>query len=238
MAKLVIQPITQVVFDFDNTLYDTEKRKEFFWSIARIHGYSQVEAYQMYNEARLQGDKITMSLETYLETVKKRLAKDAKDFLTAKVEKIVREMETADQLLPGARDIVEWCQKKKIDSYLLSLGVREWQEAKFYQSGLQSYFDLESVVFTDDSKKGKSDSLVRLFGKRFDGHETIIINDKPDETRELLRDFPKLIALVRREIRDVRYREKDFEKLEKDFPGRVAVAIDLKSLQKILSNFF
>ena len=69
--------------------------------------------------------------------------------------------------------------------------------------------EIKKVVFTEDVKQGKKDALSKLFGGMFDGAGTIIINDKPDETRQLLVEFPKMQALVRREKRDKRFQKKD-----------------------------
>lgn len=237
MANLVApEKITTVIFDFDNTLYDTERRKEFFWQMASVHGYNQVEAYRIYNEARLSEEKIIISLDRFLENLESNIKKDKKTFLEDKVNDIIIEMEEGTNLLPGARELVEWCFDQHLDCYLLSLGVREWQEMKFQQSTLSAYFLSEKIVFTDDFKHGKKESIEQLFGGRFKGEKTVLVNDKPDETRDLLMTFSSMRALLRREMRDVRYREKDFKNIETTFPGRSAWSESLVTLQQLLSK--
>ncbi len=231
-----LEQITTVIFDFDNTLYDTERRKEFFWQMASVHGYNQVEAYRIYNEARLSEEKIIISLDRFLESLQSNIKKDKKTFLEDKVNDIIIEMEEGTNLLPGARELVEWCFDQHLDCYLLSLGVREWQEMKFQQSTLSAYFPPEKVVITDDFKHGKKDAIEQLFGGRFKGEKTVLINDKPDETRGLLMAFSGMRTLLRREIRDVRYRVKDFKNIEENFPGRAAWSESLITLQQLLSK--
>jgi len=236
IAPITDKKIMTVIFDFDNTLYDTEKRKSFFWEIASVHGYSLLEAYEMYNEARHSCEKITISLEKYLEVLQSHLKRDQKEYNEAAVNDIRIAMEKGDNLLPGARQFVEWCQHQKLACYLLSLGVKEWQEIKFRQADLGMFFTSDRVVYTEDARQGKKGSLQNLFGSMFTGEGATIINDKPDETRDLLTVFPKLQALVRREKRDKRYQKKDFDGLVNDFPDRVVWAESLSAIQSLLAQ--
>lgn len=236
MANAPVEKITHLIFDFDNTLYNTEKRKEFFWQMASVHGYSSVDAYRMYNEARLRGEKINISLESYLEILTSNIKSDQKTFKEAEVNNIIIEMEQGDNLLPGAALFVEWALQENFVCYLLSLGVPDWQEMKFQQSGLSAYFPPDHVIFTEDFKQGKKEAVLTLFGGMFNGKGAVLINDKPDETRELLVHFPKIQALVRREKRDRRYQKKDFDSLVKDFPGRVEWRENLSELHHLLAH--
>lgn len=239
LERIVVKtPVKHIIFDFDNTLYDTERRKDFFWEIAGVHGYSKVDAYRMYNEARMSGDTITISLESYLGVLQSNLKQDKKKFRTAAVQEILNAMDEGVNLLPGAKQLLEWCLEKECARYLLSLGVREWQEMKYEQSGLAPYFSPEHVVFTENAKWGKREAMNKLFGGMFDGTGAILVNDKPDETRELLVLFPKMKALVRREKRDKRYQKKNYESLVADFPGRVAWAENLSELQTLFVTYF
>lgn len=223
MGKTVI---TTVVFDFDNTLFDTERIKEFFWRIASIHGFTQDETLEMYREAREHGDQITITMESFLRTIKEHLAARGQTIKEREVHDLIREMEEAHFLVPGAKRALEFVQRRNIERYLLSLGVTEWQEQKVKKSGVADYFLPDHILYTTRLDTGKSEALRELFGEDFSGEATVLINDKPDETRELLGAFQNLVVLVRREVKDTRYTDEDFTALEHDFPGRVLCSED------------
>ncbi len=231
----MIQPntkITRVFFDFDNTLFDTEKKKQLFYKIAEIHGYSHDEAKKIYAEARFAGDKIIISLAGFLNALRERLERDAAPFHSVEVSSIIGKMNHGDGLLPGARYLLTFCKQKNLEQYLLSLGVRSWQEEKLNQAGIADLFAPERILYTETLDVGKIDVLKEVLGAEFAGEGSLLFNDKPDETARLLEIFPQLSALVRREARDTRYGEPEFISLEAQFPGRVAWADNLKTLHK------
>ncbi len=228
--------ISQIVFDFDNTLFDTESLKDVFWRIAALHGYGKRNAQTFYQEARTQGERIMIAMESYLDVLKKHVGQDNREFKAAEVIEAIMDAEKAKRLLPGAVELLTFCKEKEIPRYLLSLGVADWQEDKIKRSGVDAFFDPATIVFTDYINEGKIEALRKLFGENFTGAETVLVNDKPDETAELLKTFPALVALVRREKRDERFEVSDFEKLEQQFPERVAWSEKLSDLQTILQT--
>jgi phosphoglycolate phosphatase-like HAD superfamily hydrolase len=228
------QHIERVVFDFDNTLYQTEKLKAKFYAMAEIHGYTREEAKDIYNEARVASEKIVINLSSYLVILRQQIQADGLTFLSEEVSEIIKKVATGDGLIPYARELLKHTQELGLDRYLLSLGVKEWQEEKVQQANISQYFPEGQIVFTDTIKGGKVQVLKELFGEDFTGQGTIIFNDKPDETRHMLEAFPDIVAFLRYEVLDDRFSPINFDVLEKDFPGRVVWSEDLKELQRLL----
>ena len=229
--------IKAVIFDFDNTLFDTEKIKLAMYGFAESWGFSPTEAEDIYQEARgSNGQPIKISLVSFSEALGEHLKKKQKIFWPEKLETAVGRIIEEDSLLAGATDLLGFCQQKNLEMCLLSLGVKEWQEEKVNGSKIGQFFEANKIFFTDDQKVGKVEMLKKIFGGNFIGSGAIIFNDKPDETRDLLLEFPQLIAFIRIEERDLRYQEKDFENLKKDFPNRVFASKKLTELKNILKR--
>ena len=138
-------------------------------------------------------------------------------------------------LLDGARELLDSVQGA-YEMYLLSLGVESWQMKKFDLCKLETYFDPEHIMFTPSVVAGKIGKLQEAFGENFDGEGIVLFNDKPDETANMLQAFPKLHALVRREVRDERYSEADFEKAHDEFGDRFVWRESLKDLSSVFDT--
>lgn len=227
-------PIHTVVFDFDNTLYQTEKLKAKFYAMAEIHGYTREEAKDIYNEARVASERIIINLSSYLVVLREKIQADGITFLNEEVSEIIEKVGKGDGLVPYARDLLKWCAESKLDLRLLSLGVKEWQEEKVAQANIKQFFKTGSIVYTDRIKGGKVSVLRDMFGDEFTGTGVAIFNDKPDETREMLDMFPDITTFVRYEVLDDRFSPINFDVLERDFPGRVVWSEELRELGRIL----
>jgi phosphoserine phosphatase len=226
--------IKRVVFDFDNTLYQTEKLKAKFYAMAEIHGYTREDAKEIYNEARILSERIVINLSSYLVVLKQQLQADNLTFLSEEVSEIISNVSNGDGLIPYAKELLKYTKDAGYERYLLSLGVREWQEEKVEQTKIKSYFENGNIVYTDKIKSGKIGVLETLFGDDFTGAGMVVFNDKPNETREMLERFPDLLAFARYEVLDDRFSEINFDVLERDFPGRVFWSEELKELRRLL----
>jgi hypothetical protein len=230
--------IKTVIFDFDNTLFDTEKIKFALRSIILSFGFSQKEADKIYLEAREKNGEIVFCLEYFAEVLKKYLAEKKLGFRHKTLDCITKQILQGDNNIGGASELLEMCRNKKIKMYLFSLGIEKWQKEKVRASGLGKFFKKKNIIFAKEIMVGKIKIIKKIFGKKFIGEQTIMFNDKPDETAEILHEFSGLIAYIRYDERDKRYREDDFEQLKKEFGKRVTVNKSLKVLQKRLEKYF
>lgn len=228
--------IDAVIFDFDSTLFDTEKKKHGFYEIAECHGYTRREAKDMYDQSRAQGNRMMISIAGFLSVLRESLTQSGKEFQSKEVSNIIDQMNKGVGLLPGAKALLEFSKRREMPMMLLSLGVREWQEEKVNKSGVDRCFATEDIVYTDILDTGKIDIIRERFGKDFDGVGVVLFNDKPDETADILRAFPKMFAYVRREVRDDRYTEEDFSSFQAAFPDRVVYADDLQFLRGLFQS--
>lgn len=230
--------IERTIFDFDNTLFDTEKKKHRLYDMAKLHGYTHKRARNIYKKARTESKKIIMSLSSYLKVLKDELANEDKEFLSEQVSEIIHEMEKGNGLLPFAGELLKYCKNIDLDSYVLSLGVRDWQEEKVEQSGIKKYISEDRIYYTDSLDNGKTGVLKSIFGNEFTGESTSIFNDKPDETEKILKKFPECIAFVRHEERDDRYDPEDFKNLQEKYPDRVYYSKQLKDLMNEFKKIY
>lgn len=222
--------IKRVLFDFDNTLFNTEKFKQKLYKMAKIHEYSHKKARDIYKRSRTENECIIMSLSSFLNVLKERLQQDGIKFKSEEVSELISDMRNSDGLLPYAAELLKHCQKQEFETYVLSLGHKEWQEEKIEQSGIKTVLDEENILYTDNIEGGKQCILRDLFGENFVGENTVFFNDKPDETGDILQEFEHLYAFVRFEQRDDRYEKQDFERLKEQFTNRIFWSQQLKDL--------
>lgn len=207
-----------IVFDFDGTLFDTEKLKNKLKIAAFSLGLNEDEtkkAYQMaYSDEKggacFEAKKYSRAILKMASEKFGRKTKKEFDF----------EKNFVDYVLPGAESILKKCEKSGANIFLLSLGSPGWQKKKVVGSGLGKYFSPEKIFYTSDPRIGKVAAIKKIFGKNFFGRGVCAINDKPDESEEILRAFPDISVLARRDKNDSRYAEKDFAVLREKYPDR------------------
>jgi phosphoserine phosphatase len=226
--------INTAIFDFDNTLYQTERLKGKFYAMAEIHGYTRKEARDIYDRARIESERIVINLSSYLVVLREQVQRDGRTFLSEEVSEIIEKVKLGSNVVPYANELLRYYAQQGIEMYLLSLGVREWQEEKVQQSNIDRYFKNNHIIYTDRIDGGKIGIIKDILGSTNQtGKGCVIFNDKPEETRAMLDAFSDSIAFVRREPLDDRYSELNFDILEKEYPGRVVWSEDLKELLRL-----
>ena len=228
-----LKKINTVIFDFDNTLFNTYKIKQSFFDLAMHHGFSNEEAKSIYKKAWSTGNTNEMSFENFTKVLESELDND-KQLDKSEIQKVKDLIESGVAILDGAEELLLFCKEKIFNRYLLSLGVPNWQKKKVNSSGIGKYFDEEKIIYTTDIKKGKNNVIKEIFGEDFDGEGVVLFNDNAFETKRILNDFKKIKAFVRRETREEKFEQKDFENLQKDFSDRVVWS---ESLISLLNNF-
>ncbi|PLX26285.1 hypothetical protein C0581_04730 [Candidatus Parcubacteria bacterium] len=221
------QNIHTVVFDLDNTLIDTEAIKEALKDAAEEYGIDREEAWGAYLEARAdrQGN-IKLTPETYVAQLQKKFPDRGVDLhgIYGALDKSFQKPE--DLLLPGARELLETCKDEGLNIYLLSLGVEEWQRDKIQRAGLFEFFQNDqtqdeehdesgegTVIFTGRIDEGKVDVLKEQILDGENGEGVVFFNDKPSkrEADDILDAFPEITILLRKDERDVRYENGEWD---------------------------
>jgi hypothetical protein len=226
---------TYFVFDFDNTLYNTEKLKKDLKDLAVSSGLEVGLVQEIYNEVFWQGTRACFNLTNYADILSDRLTSRGLKFDSKKFGIIREKIEAGGYVLAGADELLSEVKKLSEKIILLTLGEITWQKEKLNGSGFGKYFDKDNILFTEQSGTGKVESL-KLF---FNGvsPNIIVFEDKPPEARSILSAFKNSIAMMRYEKKDERYNELDFERLAKEYPGRFFWSDNLKDLKKIFLNY-
>ena len=227
-----MKQLSRVIFDFDNTLIRTEVIKDILRTAATgIYGFTATEADQIYREALTQDGKAAFTVDRFQELLKKHLPPGRKgsDVDMDRVKEDLQQL-GAQLLVPGAGEFLQEVKEKELDHYLLSLGEPGWQQQKMSWAGLKKVFVEDHVFYTTDMKIGKTEALRQMFGKDFRGENTVLFNDKPDETAGILTSFPDIVTFLRQDDKDRRYRQEDFEQLADQFPDRVVFSSDFSEL--------
>ncbi|OGH87983.1 MAG: hypothetical protein A3J93_02295 [Candidatus Magasanikbacteria bacterium RIFOXYC2_FULL_42_28] len=241
MAKNLIGKKPTVVFDFDNTLFDAMQLKFLFRAIAQANGFSDEQSRAFYSAARNEQDGIiAITLARYVDEVRRRCQVEGRNIDEIATGAVVGEIQKkgAGLLLSGARELLEFCQQKKLNYYLLSLGVRDWQLEKMRWVKIDKIFSDKNTVFTVKENGGKAEALRALFGADFTGKNTVLFNDRADESAELLLAFNDLVVFLRRDTRDERSSgEKVMANLRADYEDRIVIADGLLELLKIFKKY-
>lgn len=229
-----MEKLSRVIFDLDNTLIRTEVIKDILRTAATgIYGFSPQEADHIYREALTSEGKAAFTVDRFQELLKKYLPEGRKgsDVDMEKVKKDLQDL-GSQLLVPGAGEFLREVEEKKLDHYLLSLGEPGWQQQKMSWAGLHDVFPEDRIFYTTDMKIGKTEALRQMFGPDFQGEDTVLFNDKPDETAAILDSFPDLVTFLRQDNKDRRYNHKDFEQLTEQFPDRVVFSDDFSELSR------
>ena len=216
-----------VVFDFDNTLFEAERLNFALYGFVETYGFSQDDAKEMYRLSRDKDGHATFSPERFCEVLNDAIHTQKQGGMPVDPSFVREHLTHHVGVVVGAIELLTLLKDKHIPIYLLSLGVPEWQHEKVQMSGVDVFFLPEHIHYTTHQSEGKIAALWSMFGEDFVGDDTYLFNDKPDETKTLLASFPKLHVYVRRDVTDLRYTHADFEALVAEYGERVFLADDL-----------
>lgn len=225
-----------IIFDVDNTLIDTERMKQdIFFVTAMEQGLNLEQAKKVYQDVRNVDGVVEFSAEKFARVLAERVGKDA-DALNVDIQKKLQDI-ASQMCIPGAKEMIEHALQKTSEVYVLTLGVHAWQEQKLVMSGLAELFPKEKRIYPAMDLKAEDAKVVALkdfFGQKIEQEESILINDKPDETTTLLSVYLSMRALVRRDVNDTRFKKKDFEQGHEQYGERFVFNESLFELKKNL----
>lgn len=232
--------IKVAIFDLDGTLIDTESIKIFLFNYLGQIGFDKVQAKQIYKNARDFGGKNKFSLNVFKNEVINNTKMCGRDFDEMAWGKMISGLNNLEKniLVEGVEDVFSFFKERDIPTYILTLGVKEWQIDKIKLSGLDKIVLSEGVMLeecdniicteNEDVRQGKILEIKNILSK-FDlasAENIIFFNDKPDETDKILEEFPGMHAFLRKDYRNLSYRDEDYESI-----------VNLDRVIKISNNF-
>lgn len=227
-----------VIFDLDNTLIHTERIKfDVFYAVAQSYGFSVDESKALYQSIRNEKGCVIFSPQTFARELSQRVGITSESIETQLYGAM--RANTEKFIVDGAMDFVQAVSQSGLETYIMTLGVHAWQEDKIELIGFGEYFPKEKRILPRldlDEKNAKVIALQEYFGDRILQEESILINDKPTETAELLNTFPHMRALVRWDNEDERYRQSDFETCHAQLKDRFIYSQSLRELQHIFQT--
>lgn len=179
------------IVDFDDTLFDTHAYKQKRLECVKECGVTEEQFWATYARARNDGTgAFTYSDQRHAE----ELAKEGYDYhvvfhalMRASDSEVVKNF-----LFPNAIKFLSYLQSTHQKRVLLSLGDAQFQKIKTEGTGVLPYFD--EVFMVHDSKE----HIVRNLLHEDTNDVVWFINDKVQETKELLSLFPHMNAVLKK----------------------------------------
>lgn len=226
------------IYDFDNTLFDTERLKRAFIDTITPHGLSEEEARGVYNDARDRDGIVTFTIPRFLHQLEETLRAKGRSLTPDLIGSVRAQLEANMETLDGALEQLKESQVRGHEMFLLSLGVQTFQHYKMASSGVKKFFADDHIICPVKENLGKLEALQTLFPEGFTGEGCVFFNDKPGETATILRAFPDMVGFVPRSVADERYQEEDFRALEDEFGERIVWRNSMREIHDEFMNKF
>ena len=236
-----------MILDLDSTLIRTEDIKKILFDFVRSCGFKEEEVHAIYNEARNDGDINTFTLGMMERKIREHV--DAHDNASVCFDETawgaIRSGESLSRgglLIEGADELIRYATERGIPYRIVTLGVEEWQKDKVQMSGLADLLEqcgVEDVTDVLRSTEAEEDGKLHVVRDVFeelgleDGEGVLFVNDKPEETERVLKQFNEMHGALRRERRDRRYGEEDYKKLT-EHPQMIGIWDDLRGVVQML----
>lgn len=211
--------LNMFIIDFDDTLFDTHAFKEARLQAMLSLGIDEKLFWETYYEARNNNDGIF----TYSDALHAQiLAKYG--YNEEEIIKFLHEITARAKyfLLPGAVEFLSFLKSLNRPMILLSLGDPNYQELKVKQTEVDKFFDR---LFMIDKTKG--DILSEIFSLEKE-EDSILINDKVEESLELTQDFPGMKVVLR---------QSPGVEEEKYINSKLPYFKNLSDIKKYISNY-
>lgn len=193
-------PISKIIIDFDDTLFDTAALKADLLVLFARFGVSVEKFWETYKMTYTQNDLAAYNLGRHIDIICQELPNLDKKSLSAQAGAILKNGKR--YLIDGAEDFLNKLRNLGVPLILFSLGDAEWQKQKVDSAGVAIFF--HKVIFTGRKKTEVIQPLIKAaIG------DIIFINDKIKETKEVatLSDRIKPILRVKKGIQVSEYEQ-------------------------------
>ena len=180
----------KLFIDFDGVLFNSEKFRADLMSHIEKSGFSRQEVYDTYNTECLDGNYLPADHLARLEKIRKfnvRLAE-------VRIESLVNNAKK--YLFPDAESSLKLLSK--LPDYqleMISLGHPKFQPGKIKKTGIGKYF--AKLHFTAIPKVEYFQNVVKA------NEKFIIVDDRGDALEEIVKKFPKAIAIEMRRAKEI-----------------------------------
>ncbi|MBU0661068.1 HAD hydrolase-like protein [Patescibacteria group bacterium] len=175
------------IFDFDDTLFDTQAFKRDRILALREVGVSQVDYDESYARAYTEGKRTCYSHERHVDVLVD-IGYDRKTIEKALESTMIQ---IKKYLFPDAVHMLTECKCTGRKMVLLSLGGVDFQKIKVLGSGIEHFFD--EIYMTETSKL----EIVKQIVSAKQDEEIYLLNDKIKETQDIVDTFPQVQAVLK-----------------------------------------
>lgn len=172
----------KIILDFDDTILDTGNQVEEWVNIFRKRGFTREEYIANYEKSKeIKGDfDADFMIELFAES-KKIDKKAVKEEIISVINR------SKEFVYNDFFDFVKGFDKR--DLMLVTVGLKEIQEAKVINSGVHLYVNKVSIPL-----KHKSDEI-GLMAKKYPSEKIFFIDDKAKQIDKVKRELPQVIAM-------------------------------------------
>jgi phosphoglycolate phosphatase-like HAD superfamily hydrolase len=177
------------IIDFDDTLFDTQRYHRARYEAVADLGISPEVYWQAYSETRLDSEgNFIYNDDRHSDSLGSK-GFDSKE-VAARFKLLAEKMK--DFLFPDAHDFLNDIKKFGAPMFLLTWGCPEFQRfGKVEPSGIAHYFD--EVFYT----RAPKERHLKDFFEKNEVDKTWFINDKPEETVRLSKQFTQLKPILK-----------------------------------------
>lgn len=184
------------IIDFDDTIFNTKKFKEIRKAALGSFGITEEQYDKSYELARVsQSGIITYTNQRHAEVLAE-MGLDRDEVFTALAETTTKEV-LASLLFDDAHQFLQALSDKTERLVLLSLGEEQFQRQKTVGCGIVDYFD--QIMFVQHSKKEVIGDLLKYDDVEADW----FVNDKVQETMDIVKAYPTINAVIKSENTDL-----------------------------------
>lgn len=183
--------IAQIILDFDHTLFDADDFKVALATSVKELGVGEDVFWRTYRAARdLKDGQMSYAFDRHVE----RLAQEVPGLdVTAARACLQGVMDRAEEFLfPDTKDFLSRLISLNIDTVLLTRGDPAFQQEKIDKTGVRRF------VHRTESVSGSKADVMRTFLPPEEKGVVFFINDHVEETTEIKKLFPHIIAMIKR----------------------------------------